>query len=151
MQTQMKLAIGCDLAAYDFKVAILKKLRDRGYDITDVGCHSSMEGDYPDIAKAVADLVTSGKADRGILMCGTGQGVCMAANKCKGVRAALCYDVFPAIMCREHNNANIIVTGAWMVSVEKALEIIEAFLFGKYSGGRHDIRVNKMMRFEENR
>lgn len=151
MQTQMKLAIGCDLAAYDFKIAIIKELKARGYTLTDVGCDSSMEGDYPDIAKAVADLVTSGQADRGILMCGTGQGICMAANKCKGARAALCYDVFPAIMAREHNNANILATGAWIVSVEKALDVIEAFLFGKYAGGRHDIRVNRMMSFEDMR
>lgn len=148
METQLKLAIGCDLAAYDFKTAILKELRARGYNVTDVGCDSSQQGDYPDAAHAVAKLVTSGEVDRGILMCGTGQGICMAANKCKGARAALCYDVFPAIMSREHNNANIIVTGAWIVSVEKALSIIEAFLFGKYSGGRHDIRVNRMMSYE---
>ena len=148
METQLKLAIGCDLAAYDFKMAILKELKARGYSVIDVGCNSSQEGDYPDSARAVARLVTSGEVDRGILMCGTGQGICMAANKCKGARAALCYDVFPAIMCREHNNANIIVTGAWIVSVEKAISIIEAFLFGKYSGGRHDIRVNRMMSYE---
>lgn len=149
MQTEMKLAVGCDLAAYDFKLRIIQELKNRGYEVTDVGCHSSMEGDYPDAAKAVADLVTSGKADRGILFCGTGQGVCMAANKCKGVRAALCYDVFPAILSREHNNANILATGAWIVSVEKALDIIEAFLFGKYNGGRHDERIRRMMSFEE--
>jgi ribose 5-phosphate isomerase B len=149
MQTQMKLAIGGDLAAYDFKTAIIKELKNRGYIVIDVGCHSSMEGDYPDVAKAVAELVVTGEADKGILMCGTGQGVCMAANKCKGVRAALCYDVLPAILAREHNNANILATGAWIVSIEKALAIIEAFLFGKYAGGRHDVRINKMMSFEE--
>jgi len=149
MQTQIKLAIGCDLAAYDFKMAIIRELKNRGYTLTDVGCNSSMEGDYPDIAKAVAELVSSKKVDRGILMCGTGQGMAIAANKCKGIRAALCYDIFGAIMCREHNDANILVTGAWMVSMDRALDIIEAFLFAKYSGGRHDMRIKKMMELEE--
>ncbi|MHB1393336.1 MAG: ribose 5-phosphate isomerase B [Clostridia bacterium] len=150
MQTQLKLAIGCDLAAYDYKLEVLKRLRERGYTVTDAGCHSSMEGDYPNAAKAVADLVVAGEVDRGILICGTGQGICMAANKIRGIRAALCYDIFPALMSREHNNSNILATGAWMISVDKAMDVIEAWLFGKYSPGRHDVRIDKMKEIEDN-
>lgn len=151
MQTQFSLAIGCDLAAYDFKNRIYAELQNRGYNVTDVGCQSSQEGDYPTYAKKVADLVISGKVDKGIVICGTGQGICMAANKIKGVRCALCYDIFPAIMSREHNNSNMLATGAWMVTFEKAMDIIEAWLFAKYAPGRHDVRINQMKEFEENR
>lgn len=149
MQTQFKLIIGCDLAAFDFKNLVLNELRTRGYDITDIGCFSSQEGDYPPIAEEVAARVVSGEFDRGLLLCGTGQGMAMAANKVKGARAALCYDVFPAIMSREHNNANILASGCWLLSSEKYLDIVEAWLFGKYNGGRHDIRINYMLDMEK--
>ena len=151
MQTQFTLALGCDLAAYDFKLQVLEELKKRGYQVTDVGCDSSLEGDYPIYAKKVADLVTSGAVDKGILICGTGQGMAIAANKCKGIRCALCYDVFPAIMSREHNNSNMLATGAWMVTLEKALEVIEAWLFGKYAGERHDPRINQIKAIEDER
>ncbi|OHD80467.1 MAG: ribose 5-phosphate isomerase B [Spirochaetes bacterium RIFOXYC1_FULL_54_7] len=151
MQTQFKLAIGCDLAAYDFKNRIYAELHSRGYTVTDVGCNSAQEGDYPVYARKVAELVQSGKVDKGILICGTGQGMAIAANKCKGIRCALCYDIFPALMSREHNNSNILATGAWMVSFEKAMDIIEAWLFGKYSPGRHDIRLDQLKEIEETR
>jgi ribose 5-phosphate isomerase B len=151
MQTQFTLAIGCDLAAYDFKNRVYAELQARGYTVTDVGCHSAQEGDYPVYARKVAELVQTGKVDKGILICGTGQGMAMAANKCKGIRCALCYDIFPAIMSREHNNSNMLATGAWMVSFEKAMEIIEAWLFAKYAPGRHDVRLNQMKDIEETR
>lgn len=151
MQTQFKLVIGCDLAAYDFKNRAIKELRDRGYSVTDVGCFSSLEGDYPPIAEEVATRVVSGEFDKGLLICGTGQGMAMAANKVKGARAALCYDVFPAIMSREHNNSNILASGAWIVSLEKYLDVVEAWLFGKYNGGRHEVRINYMLEMDNKR
>ena len=151
MQTQFKLIIGCDLAAFDFKTQAVKALRERGYDVTDVGCWSAQKGDYPPVAEEVATRVVSGEFDRGLLICGTGQGMAMAANKVKGARAALCYDVFPAIMSREHNNSNILTSGCWLVSLEQYLNVVEAWLFGKYNGGPHEVRINYMLEMENKR
>ena len=151
MQTQLKLVIGCDLAAYDFKIQAVTALRGRGYNITDLGCNSSMEGDYPPIAEEVGKRVASGEFDRGLLICGTGQGMAMAANKVKGVRAALCYDILPALLSREHNNSNVLATGCWMISPEKYLEMTEVWLFGKYNSGRHDVRIQYMLEMEGKR
>ena len=138
MQQQLKLAVGCDPAAYDFKVEILKVMEQNGYSIYDVGCDSAQEGLFATEAKKVADLVVSGQVDRGILLCGTGQGMAMAANKVPGVRAALCFDIFQAIMSREHNNANILCTGAWMITVPEALRMIEAWRFDDCAGDNQD-------------
>ena len=153
MELQFKIVIGCDLAAYDFKLELIERMRKKGYNITDIGCHSCKEGDYPVSAKLVGEGVASGEFDRGIAICGTGQGICMAANKVKGVRAALCHDIFPAILSREHNNANVLALGAWMIDIDKAERIAEAFLFGKYSGKvpQHEIRIKQMLEMEENR
>jgi len=151
MQTQFKLIIGCDLAAFDFKTKAVEALKARGYSVTDIGCWSSLVGDYPAIAEEVATRVVSGEFDKGLVICGTGQGVAMAANKVKGTRAALCYDVFPAIMSREHNNSNVLASGCWLVSLDKYLDIVEAWLFGKYNPGRHDVRINYMLEMENKR
>lgn len=151
MQTQFKLVIGCDLAAYDFKNKAIAELKARGYEVTDIGCWSAQQGDYPPVAEEVATRVVSGEFDKGLLICGTGQGMAMAANKVAGARAALCYDIFPALMSREHNNSNVLCSGAWMVSLEKYLDIVEAWLFGKYSPGRHDVRINYMLDMEKKR
>ncbi len=149
MEHQLKIVIGCDLAAYDFKMQLLEILRGRGYEITDVGCNSSQEGDYPVYARLVGEKVASGAFDRGIVICGTGQGICMSANKVRGVRAALCYDVLPALLSREHNNSNVLATGAWIVTPEHAARIVEAWLFGKYAGGRHDLRLRMISDMEK--
>lgn len=151
MDDDLKIVIGCDLAAYDFKIELVKVLKEKGYYITDIGCDSSKEGEYPVYGRLVGEKVVSEEFDRGIVICGTGQGICMSANKVKGVRAALCYDVLPALLSREHNNSNVLATGAWIVDVPKAVKIIETWLFGKYSGGRHDARVNMMNDIEYNR
>ncbi len=148
MEHQLKIVIGCDLAAYDFKMSLLEILQGRGYTITDVGCFSSKEGDYPVVGRLVGEKVASGEYDRGIVMCGTGQGICISANKVKGVRAALCYDVLPALLSREHNNSNVLATGAWLVTPDHAARIVEAWLFGKYSGGRHDVRLKQIADIE---
>jgi ribose 5-phosphate isomerase B len=149
MQTQLKLAMGCDMAAYDFKCQALQGLVVKGYQVTDFGCNSSTEGEYPPIAEAVARAVAAGKFDRGLLICGTGQGMAMAANKVQGARAALCYDIFPALLSREHNNANILATGCWLICIEKYLEMVEVWLFGKFNGGRHEARINYMLEMEK--
>ena len=152
MRTDLRIVAGCDLAAYEFKLEVLEALRKRGYKhITDVGCHSSDEGDYTEYAPQVGRRVVSGEFDRGLVFCGTGQGVAMAANKVRGVRAALCYDVLPALMSREHNNSNVLATGAWMVTVEHAVRIIDAWLFGIHAGGRHTARINRLAQIENER
>ena len=148
MQTQFKLAIGCDLAGYDLKVEMLRRLRSKGYDVTDFGCDSSQAGEYPVAAQKVALAVRDGGYDRGILICGTGQGVAMAANKVKGTRAALCYTPFAALMAREHNDARILATGAWLTTADEFEQIVEIFLFGKYSG-KHDYRLEMLARIEK--
>lgn len=151
MELQLKIAIGCDLAGYDFKNLLLERLEKKGYNITDFGCNSSEEGEYTTCAKQVGEAVANGEFDRGILICGTGQGVCIAANKIKGIRAALCYDVLPAILSREHNNSNILALGSWVVDIDKAERIVEAWLFGKYAGGRHELRIKAIHDMEEGR
>jgi len=151
METQMKLVIASDLSGYDLKQEMLKRLRAKGYDITDYGTDSSQHGDYPVYAKKVATDVVAGKFDRGILICGTGQGITMAANKVRGARCALCYERFTALMAREHNNANILSTGSWLMNADKFEEVVEVFLFGKYSPGRHDARLQMMLDIENER
>ena len=152
METQLKLVIGSDLSGYDLKVEILDRMQKKGYNITDYGSENSHSGFYPDIAKRVAQAVSSGEYDRGILICGTGQGMAMASNKVKGIRAALCYDVFPALMSREHNNANILATGSWMVTADHFERVLEAWLFGKYDPySRHQQRLDRMLEMENER
>ncbi|MCP1102689.1 ribose 5-phosphate isomerase B [Aequitasia blattaphilus] len=147
MEQQLKLVIGCDFAAYDFKTEILENMKKNGYQIVDVGCDSSKEGLYAPVAKKVADAVAAGEYDYGILLCGTGQGMAMAANKVPGIRAVLCYDVLPAVLSKEHNHGNILCTGAWMMNVPDALRMIEAWLFAKYAGN-NDEGVQLMKQYE---
>ena len=151
MDANMKIVVGCDLAAYDFKVELVRILREKGYDITDIGCDSSAEGEYTEYGRMVGEAVAGGKYDRGIVICGTGNGICMAANKVRGVRAALCYDVFPALMSREHNNANVLALGSWVIDIPKAVRVTETWLFGKFSGGRHEKRVEALKMIEDER
>lgn len=138
MEQQLKLIIGCDFAGYDFKCEVLKIMRERGYHIDDVGCHSSQNGLYAPAAKAVADAVASKEYEYGILICGTGQGMAMAANKVPGIRAALCYDIFPAVLSKEHNHSNVLCTGAWMMTIPDVIRMIEAWLFAKYAGNNEE-------------
>jgi len=151
MDANMKIVIGCDLAAYDFKVELIDILRKKGYKITDVGCDSSAEGEYPVYGKLVGEKVANGEYDRGIVICGTGNGICIAANKVKDARAALCYDVLPALMSREHNNANVLALGSWIIDIPQAVRVVEAWLFGKFSGGRHISRIDMIKEIENNR
>ena len=149
MDKDMKIVLGCDLAAYDFKVDFLKVMKAKGYNITDIGCDSSAEGEYTYYGSRVGKGVASGKYDRGIVICGTGNGITMAANKVKGVRAALCTDTFSALMSREHNNANVLGLSSWRLTVDEAVKIAELWLFGKFSGGRHIQRIQALRDLEE--
>lgn len=149
METQLKLVIASDLSGYDLKEELLRRLRSRGYDITDYGCDSSQEGEYPFYARKTAKAVVDGTFDRGIVICGTGQGVTMACNKVKGARAALCYTRFAALMAREHNDARILGLGAWFLTPDEAILVVETFLFGKFSGlPRHQARIDAMKEIE---
>lgn len=151
MDGKMRIVVGNDLAAYDFKVDFVNVMRKKGYDIVDIGCDSSSEGEYAYYGSQVGKRVVSGEFDRGIVICGTGNGITIAANKVKGVRAALCTDTFSALMSREHNDANVLGLSSWRLSVDDAVKITELWLFGKFSGGRHNQRIQALRELEEGR
>jgi ribose 5-phosphate isomerase B len=144
----MKIGFGSDQKGYELKLEIIKELESHGYKVVDVGCHSTQPVDYPDFAKEVALGVAAGKFDYGILICGTGQGMNIAANKIKGVRAAVCYDILPAILSREHNNANILCTGAWLITPELAKRMVIAWVEMGFAGGKHEAKVKKIAALE---
>jgi ribose 5-phosphate isomerase B len=145
----VKVTIGSDHGAVILKEEIKKVLTEMKIEIDDVGTFGSEAVDYPDIAEKVADSVVSGRADKGIVLCGTGIGISIAANKIKGVRAALCHDVFSAKMSREHNDANILAMGERVIGVGPACEIVKAWLTSEFTGDRHARRVNKIMALEK--
>ncbi|GAB4243322.1 MAG: ribose 5-phosphate isomerase B [Saprospiraceae bacterium] len=140
----MTIAIGCDHAGYEYKASIVRMLKQKGYEVADFGTNSPDSVDYPDFAHPVAQAVESGKATLGILICGSGNGVCMTANKHKGIRAALCWKVELAALARQHNNANIICLPARFVSLRLARKMVETFLETPFEGGRHERRVGKI-------
>ncbi len=143
----MRIAIGCDHRGLELKQSVIKLITDARHRCEDVGCYTTEAVDYPDIALKVAKAVANGDFDRGILICSTGIGMCIAANKVKGIRAALCYDAFSAQRARQHNDANILCLGA-EEGQEQAPEIINAFLAGEFEGGRHQRRVDKIRDME---
>ncbi|BAL84335.1 putative ribose-5-phosphate isomerase B [Selenomonas ruminantium subsp. lactilytica TAM6421] len=145
----MKITIGSDHGAVQLKEEVKMVLKEYGdIEVTDVGTFGTDSVDYPDIAEKVCADVTSGKADRGIVLCGTGLGISIAANKIKGIRCALCNDVFSAKMSRQHNDANVLAMGGRVLGFGPAGEIVRAFVEGKFEGGRHERRVNKIMALE---
>ena len=141
-QPSSSIVIGCDHAAFALKEKLKQYLQEKGYDITDVGADSEQSVDYPDFGNAVASRVSSGAVDRGILLCGTGLGMSMVANRHPHVRAALCNDLFSALMSRRHNNANILVLGGRVVGDALALEILQTWLATEFEGGRHQKRLD---------
>ena len=143
------IAIGSDHGGYELKNHIIKHLEEKGIELNDVGCFSEDSVDYPDIAKAVGEAVASGECDRGILICGTGIGISIAANKIKGIRAALCSDVYSAKMTKEHNNANIICMGGRVIGRELAFMIVDTWLSAEFQGGRHQARIDKIHALEK--
>ncbi len=146
-----RIAIACDHAGPDVKNAIIKHLEEKGYEVTDFGCDGSVSVNYPEYADYVCKALESGSADFGILVCGTGIGMSMAANKHIGIRAALCENEFSTEMTRRHNNANVICLGARVMSAEKAVLLTDIFLSTEYEGGRHEIRVEMLNAFDYNK
>jgi len=144
-----RIAIGCDHRGFALKQLITPFLQKAGRSYQDFGCHSTGPVDYPDIAQKVGEAVASGEFERGVLICSTGIGMCIAANKIKGVRAALCCDVFAAQRARQHNDANVLCLGGEDVDTKSALEIVKTFLATDFEGGRHVQRVNKIRALEE--
>jgi ribose 5-phosphate isomerase B len=143
------IVIGCDHAAYELKEKLKAFLIQRGASVEDVGPHGTTSVDYPDYGKKVAELVASGRYPRGILLCGTGLGMSMVANRFPGIRAALCHDLFGAIMSRKHNDANILVLGGRVTGETLAEEIVKVWLETPFEGGRHQDRLNLFDRIDE--
>lgn len=146
----MKVAIGSDHGGFALKQEILKELAERGHEYHDFGSYNEDAVDYPDVARVVGEAVAAGEYDRGILVCGTGIGMAIAANKVRGVRAAQCSDTFSARMSREHNDANVLAIGGRVVGPGLALDIVRIWLDTPFSGvDRHARRVRKIMALEE--
>ncbi|MBI4889516.1 MAG: ribose 5-phosphate isomerase B [Acidobacteria bacterium] len=140
----MKIAIGADHAGYLLKEALRAELAAQGHEVADFGTNSPASTDYPDYGRAVAQAVAAGEAERGILVCSTGVGISIAANKVKGIRAALAYNADEVALTRLHNNANVLALGARYVKEKQALEWIRIFLTTEFQGGRHQRRVDKL-------
>lgn len=145
----MKIAIGSDHAGFPLKEEVVKHLKSKGYDFKDFGTYSDASCDYPDFAEVVAKEVANKNYDVGILICGTGIGISIAANKVPGIRAAVCGDTFSAHASREHNNANILAMGARVIGVGTALDIVDSFLNAEFEGERHARRINKIAELEK--
>lgn len=145
----MRVAVGSDHGGWRLKKEIVARLEEMRISYRDFGTFSREAVDYPDFALLVAEAVASGEYDRGILCCGTGIGVAIAANKVPGIRAALCHDTFSARASREHNNANVLTLGERVIGPGLAKEIVEVWLRAEFQGGRHARRVEKIVRIEE--
>lgn len=146
----MKITIGSDHGAVELKEEVKMVLHEfEDVRVTDVGTFGTESVDYPDIAEKVCADVVSGKADRGIVLCGTGIGISIAANKIDGIRAALCGDVYSAIMSRKHNDANVLAMGGRVTGIGPAGEIVRAWICTEFEGGRHARRVDKIMALEQ--
>jgi len=144
MEKNDKIVIGCDHAGFKYKEKIADILEKKGFQITDFGCFSEDSVDYPDFAHPVAEAVEKNESIRGVLICGSGNGVCMTANKHKNVRAALCWTNEIARLSRQHNNANIVCIPARFIDFEMATDIVNTFLSTSFEGGRHQKRVSKI-------
>ena len=138
------IAVASDHGGFDLKVLLAEHLSSRGFEVLDLGTHSSDAVDYPDIAETLVEALRSGRAKRGILMCGTGIGVSIAANRHSEIRAALCHDVTTARLSRQHNDANVLVMGGRIIGVEIARDCVDVFLATAFEGGRHARRVGKL-------
>jgi len=141
METSAPIVIGCDHAGFGLKENIKTFLHDYHFEIEDCGTHDQTSVDYTEFGARVAQKVSAGKFSRGILICGTGLGMSMIANRFPDVRAALCNDLFSAIMCRRHNNANMLVMGGRVIGTDLAREILRAWLETPFDGGRHEERI----------
>jgi len=146
----MRIAIASDHRGYELKKRLLHSLEKLGHQVNNLGANSQESTDYPDFAFAVAETVGKGQADRGILICGTGIGMCMAANKVQGVRAANCHDIITAELCRRHNDANVLCLSGDLLGEELVERLVKTFLTTDFeAGSRHSRRVDKIMKYEE--
>ena len=148
-QVKQKVAIGADHGGFDLKENLKKFLSESNYEVIDCGTYNKDAVDYPDFALAVAQKVSKGEAWRGVVIDGAGIGSCMAANKVKGVLAAMCYDHASAVNSREHNNANVLTLGAGLIGTNLARQILETWLKTEFGGGRHERRVTKILAIEQ--
>ncbi len=147
----MKIGIGNDHSALELKAEIIELLKEKGHEVVDYGTYTTDSCDYPMYGEKVGRAVASGEVEQGILICGTGLGISLAANKVKGVRAAVCSEPYTAKMARQHNNCNILAFGARVVGAELAKMIVETWLNTEFEGGRHERRVDMIMEIEKNR
>lgn len=146
----MKIAIGCDHAGFPLKETVLQTVKRLGHEVTDCGTFSCERADYPDYADKVAKLVAAGQVERGILICGSGVGVCVTANKTKGVRACVCHDAYSAKQAVEHDALNVLCLGARIIGTAVAEELTERFLSASFQAGtRHEMRLNKVKTIED--
>lgn len=146
----MKIAIGNDHTAVELKKHITKHLEAKGYTVVNLGADTDESSDYPLFGEKVGKAVASGECDLGVAICGTGIGISLAANKIKGIRAAVCSEPYSARLTRQHNNANIIAFGARVVTTEMAEKIVDEFLNAEFEGGRHQRRVDMISEIEKN-
>ena len=144
----MKIAIGCDHGGLEHKNAIAEHLKGRGFEVSDFGIYENTPIDYPDMALKVAKSVVSGENELAILVCGTGIGMSLAANKVKDIRAAVCSDHFSAKYTRLHNNSNILCLGGRVIGIGTALELVDLFVDTEFEGGRHQKRIDKITEIE---
>ena len=147
----MKISMGCDHGGFDLKEDIKAFLTEQGHEVEDFGCYGKESCDYPMFGEAAARAVACGECEKGIVICTTGIGISIAANKVKGIRAAVCSEPYSAEMTRRHNDANIIAFGARVVGVATAERIVDAFLEAEYEGDRHAVRVDMIKAIEEGR
>lgn len=145
----MKISIACDHGAYGLKERLKAYLKEQGHEVVDCGTHSPDSCDYPDYARPAARLVADGSCERGVVLCTTGIGMSMVANKVKGVRCALCHEPLSAEMTRRHNDANMLAMGAEIIGGNLAERILDVFLSTEFEGGRHRRRVDKLMEGEQ--
>lgn len=145
----MKIAIGNDHAAFKLKKIIVEYLKGKNYEVLDLGTYTEDKCDYAVYGEKVAEAIKNGEADRGILICGTGIGISLAANKVPGIRAAVCSDAYSAKMCRAHNNAQILAFGARVIGEDTAKMLVDTFLSTEFEGGRHEQRVNLISEIEK--
>lgn len=145
----MKIALGCDHGGLEHKNAIGEFLKEQGFEVVDFGIYEQVSVDYPDIAKKVCESIQKGETERGILVCGTGIGMSIAANKYKGIRAAACSEHFSAKFTRLHNNSNILCLGGRVIGVGTALELADLFINTEFEGGRHQKRIDKISDIEK--
>jgi len=146
----MKVSIAADHAGFNYKSVLVKELREQGYDVIDLGATSESPTDYPDHAETIALSILKGESERGILICGSGVGVAVAANKFKGIRAGVCHDTYSAHQCVEHDDVNVLCMGQRVIGIELAREIIYTFIKAKYSNEtRHQNRLKKIYSIED--